>query len=173
MSAQPEYVGELPTRLKLGWACGGLGTARVVTTNLDGDVRVNMVCLKVPAGGNPIDNFQSGQSGNLIAKIDIDTGRVLKCFGSSPERPWLIREVESHPDSGQLLEGFQVPCWEELMETVKRGARAFNEFGTIGWDIGLTEDGPSIIEGNARYGPDPHQVVLERGLKREFECLLA
>ncbi len=27
MSAQTEYVGELPSRLKLGWACGGLGTA--------------------------------------------------------------------------------------------------------------------------------------------------
>jgi hypothetical protein len=64
-------------------------------------------------------------------------------------------------------------CWQELLEIVREGSIAFREIGTIGWDIALTEDGPCLIEGNARYGCDLHQVTMQRGQKTEFERLFS
>ena len=66
-----------------------------------------------------------------------------------------------------------VSCWQELLEIALKGSMAFRELGTIGWDIALTEDGPCLIEGNARYGSDLHQVAMGRGQKAEFECLFS
>lgn len=80
---------------------------------------------------------------------------------------------QTFPDSGEPLQGFMVPCWQELLEVALDGSTAFRELGTIGWDIALTEDGPCLIEGNARYGSDIHQVATERGQKTEFERLFS
>ena len=151
---------------------GNLGTARILTINTDGEARVFMASIKIPTGSNAADNFRHGISGNLGADVDTDSGRLLKTFGPDPDKSGLVKEIFFHPDSGEPLRGFEIPCWQELLETALKGANAFNELGTIGWDIALTEDGPSLIEGNARYGCGLHQVVLERGQKTEFERLL-
>jgi hypothetical protein len=68
------------------------------------------------------------------------------------------------------LPGFEIPCWNEILETTLKATRAFHELGTIGWDVALTEDGPCLIEGNSHYGCE--QVAVGRGQKAEFEELL-
>lgn len=151
---------------------GNLGTARVLTLNTDGEARVFTACFKIPTGDNATDNFHYGLTGNLVSDVDMDSGRLLKTFGSGPDKLGLVEEIFIHPDSGEPLRGFNIPCWQELLETTVNGAKAFPELGTIGWDIALTEDGPCLIEGNARYGCEGHQVVLERGIKAELERLL-
>jgi hypothetical protein len=152
---------------------GSLGTARVLTMSTDGEARVFMACLKIPTGDNSTDNFKAGLSGNLVADIDMDSGRLLRSFGPGPDRSGMVEEIFFHPDSGEPLQGFMVPCWQELLEIALNGSMAFRELGAIGWDIALTEDGPCLIEGNAHYGSDIHQVALERGQKTEFECLFS
>ena len=85
----------------------------------------------------------------------------------------MMEEVLLHPDNDQPLQGFQIPDWHLLLDVAVKGASAFPELRTIGWDIGLTEQGPSIIEGNARYGVEHNQILLGRGLKAYFEKTLA
>ena len=152
---------------------GCLGTVRVLTMITDGEARILMACLKIPTGDNAIDNFKSGLSGNLVADVDMDSGRLLKSFGPGSDGLGLVEEFFFHPDSGERLQGFMVPCWQQLLKTALNGAMAFRELGAIGWDIALTEDGPCLIEGNAHYGSDIHQVAMERGQKTEFECLFS
>ncbi len=152
---------------------GSLGTARILTVNVDGEVRVFMACLKIPTGGNVADNFHSGRTGNLVAAVDMDSGYLLNSFGPGPDKSGLIEEVVYHPDTGEPLRGFKIPCWQELLDAAINGAIAFCELGTIGWDVALTEDGPCLIEGNARYGCGIEQILLGRGMKPDFECLLS
>lgn len=149
---------------------GNLGTARILTINTDGEARVFMACFKIPTGDNAADNFDSGRTGNLVGLVDIDSGRLVNAVGPDPDSFGLIDEILIHPDSGEPLPGFEIPCWQELLDTALKGARAFSELGTVGWDIALTKDGPCLIEGNGRYGCE--QIVVHRGQKAEFESVL-
>ncbi len=149
---------------------GCLGTIRFLTFTADGEVRVYMACIKIPTGNNATDNFHAGMTGNLIASVALVSGRILQAFGPNPDNFDLIEEIADHPDNGETLRGFKIPCWQELLETVVNGAKAFRELGTIGWDIALTKDGPCLIEGNARYGCE--QLPMGRGMKTDFERLL-
>ena len=39
----------------------------------------------------------------------------------------------------------------------------------VGWDVGITDDGPVIIEGNRGPGMDIIQVLYKRGVKPDLE----
>ena len=57
------------------------------------------------------------------------------------------------------------------MGTTMGAARAFPEFRTVGWDVALTEQGITILEGNWHYDPDGPQITLDRGIKSEVRAL--
>lgn len=147
-----------------------LGTARIHTVKTDGEPRVFLACQKIPTGDNATDNYHFGQTGNLIGEVDITTGCLLTPIGPDPDYREFVVEFSVHPDNGQPLPGFQIPCWADLLETAINGAKAFHELGTVGWDVALTEDGPCLIEGNSHYGDE--QAVVRRGQKHEYEQLL-
>jgi len=148
---------------------GCLGTARMLTINTDGAPRVYLACYKVPTGDNVTDNFHFATTGNLVGEVDLESGRLLNVIGPDPQILGLVGDVAVHPDSGVSLQGFEIPCWGELVSLTEDAAKAFHELGTVGWDVALTEDGPCLIEGNSHYGCE--QVVVGRGQKAEFEEL--
>ena len=55
---------------------------------------------------------------------------------------------EEHPDTGCRIKGREVPLFDEAVALVLKASQAFGFMATIGWDVGLTPDGPVIIEGN-------------------------
>ena len=149
-----------------------LGTVRLVTIQVRGQIDIVFGCLKIPVGNNIADNFLAGKSGNLLAEIDLETGRVWRAFGPDMQYPGVICERFQHPDSGIELPGYQFPHWGELVAAVKAGSSAFHELKTIGWDAALTEQGACLIEANSRYDCDLLQVATDRGLKGDLTCLL-
>jgi hypothetical protein len=143
----------------------GLGTVRAVTC-LDGErVRLLAASLRIPVGGNDADNFLHGASGNLVAAIDTDTGRLMQGLGSARLDWPVIVPVERHPDTGTVIEGFQLPFWAQLVDLVARGQRAFTGLQTIGWDVAITDSGPVLIEGNGAYDTDLLQITHDRGFR--------
>jgi hypothetical protein len=70
----------------------------------------------------------------------------------------------SHPDTGHPLSGTSLPRWEDI---VALGRRAHDAFGviTIAWDIALTPDGLTILEGNCSWSAHP-LLVPEIRLRR-------
>ena len=160
----PELTGVMPGQ--------GLGTVRLVTAQVDGQIEIVFGCLKIPVGNNIADNFLAGKSGNLLAEIDIKTGQVKRAFGPDEQHSEVICEYSLHPDSGVALRSYQFPYWADLVAAVKSGAQAFHELKTIGWDAALTEQGPCLIEANSRYDCDLLQVAMDRGLKAELTGLL-
>lgn len=140
---------------------GRLATLRLITARMN-EVHLLGAMWRIPAGENITDNF--ARPGNIVAEIDMDTGVV----GRAARGKGLEEEVlETHPDTGERLAGFAIPCWAEALETVREGARALVDTPLIGWDVAITDEGPVLIE--ADPGPDMRalQTVSRRGLYDE------
>jgi hypothetical protein len=120
-----------------------LSTVRVVTVQSDDGPRVHKAVWKIPAAGNVADNYW--RPGNLLAALDIDTGaiRSASCGVGLAFAP-----VATHPDTGADLAGVAVPRWDEVCAVAVAGARTLPHFGLVGWDIGISEQGPVIVEAN-------------------------
>jgi alpha-L-glutamate ligase-like protein len=83
--------------------------------------------------------------GGIGAGVDLATGvttRAVRCD----------RLAERHPDTGERVVGFRVPCWAEILDMARRVSRAV-ELGYLGVDIVLDgRRGPLLLEANARPG---------------------
>lgn len=95
--------------------------------------------------------------GAIGVGIDLATGiTVGGVSGNSP--------VSIHPDTGQDIQGFQVPHWERILLMSSQCYEAVN-LGYLGCDIVLDrDDGPLILELNARPGLNI-QIANRRGMK--------
>jgi alpha-L-glutamate ligase-like protein len=80
--------------------------------------------------------------------------------------------VETHPDTGHRIEGFQVPHWARIMDMAAQCYEAV-ELGYLGVDIVLDRDlGPLILELNARPGLNI-QLANRRGLRTRLDAIEA
>lgn len=132
-----------------------LQTARVVTyADGNGDIHVPIAYLRIIASESIFDNFNFGESGNLVATIDTATGRLKYVLGAEPDG-FGLGARNCHPTTGKAFSDFIVPHIEEISTLVKQAARAFLPLRTIGWDVGITATGPSLIEGNVTWDPLP------------------
>lgn len=129
----------------------GLQTVRVVTlVDKDEQVRVLAARLRLIGGDAAYDNFKFGKTGNVIAILNPDSGRVESAFGGARAR-YEIQAVTHHPRTGRDLIGFQVPDWPAVRELAVVAARAFMPLRSIGWDVAVTPDAPLLIEGNVTW----------------------
>ena len=120
-----------------------LSTVRVITVQTDDGPKVHKAVWKIPAAGNVADNYW--RSGNLLAALDIETGaiRSVSCGVGLEFAP-----VDTHPDTGADLAGVTVPGWDQVRAVAVEGAHTLHHFGLVGWDIGIAEHGPVIVEAN-------------------------
>jgi hypothetical protein len=108
--------------------------------------------LKIVVGDNDTDNFEAGQSGNLIADIDVGSGRILTVRGKAGAEVGL-RKFTSHPESGNEFAGFKVPQFLDAIDLAKRAALSLPQLRVLGWDIAPTPAGPVIMEANQEWEP--------------------
>jgi hypothetical protein len=150
----------------------GLGTVRAVTY-LKGDrAHLLAACLRIPVGRNDTDNFGHGKSGNLVAGVEPRSGQLLRARRSRRQDWPDIEDVDRNPDTGEPIEGFQLPFWSEVVDLVSRAQREATGLRTIGWDVAITDVGPLLIEGNAGYDIDLLQIAHDRGLKSQLHSAL-
>lgn len=100
-----------------------------------------------------VDNWTQG---GLSAKVDIETGTLSRA-GQLPDGrhpKWFSH----HPDTGALIEGAQVPFWEETRQLVMDASNRLSFMEYIGWDIIISPTGPVILEGNINSGMNVIQV---------------
>jgi alpha-L-glutamate ligase-like protein len=83
--------------------------------------------------------------GAIAAGIDLRTGRTLGGV-------WRNRAIVTHPDTGLAVGGLTIPYWNRILETACSLSRALN-MGYVGVDLVLDdEQGPIVLEANARPG---------------------
>jgi putative polysaccharide biosynthesis protein len=130
-----------------------LATLRVNTyVAPDGDVRLVHASMRLPAGSATVDNFRGGALGNLSVGVDPVRGTLRTAIAGGPDG---VGEtlVERHPRTGVRIEGYPVPDWERSLDLLHRASRAFLPMRSLGWDLGLTEAGPVIVEANMWWDP--------------------
>lgn len=116
--------------------------------------------FKINVGKRDSDNFSHGRSGNMLAAIDIATGkvqRVVSGIGVSQ------RIDPPHPQSGRSMVGFEIPYWRQVVEMVREAQAAFHGYICPGWDIAVCDDGPRILEVNAFGDIDLSQHACRTG----------
>ena len=139
---------------------GALPTLRVMTAvNEAGDIEACDRVLRLSAGGpRPVDNFNAG---NIVAGVD-DEGRIGVGFRRVDGA---IVTVQRHPATGSELVDHIAPDIAAATALAVRAHQAFRDgFFVIGWDVGLSNRGPVLIEGNWNPGADILQLVSGRGL---------
>jgi len=136
-----------------------VGTLRVVTLRDEDGVSLLYTAWKIPAPDAMSDNFW--QVGSMIAEVNIDTGKLVKCKrGTALEAEW----IEKHPSNEETFAGYQIPFWDDLKEIATQAHGLFPEFGVFGWDIAVTKEGPLIIECNANPFHSLYQLATGRGI---------
>jgi hypothetical protein len=133
-----------------------LQTVRI-SSLLDGAGKCHLVhgSFRMIAGHSVVDNFSGGRTGNLLSGIDMETGRLMPAM-TNDERGIRVDNIRIHPASGMRIEGFRLPFWEEARGLILETAPKFLPIRTLGWDIGLTPEGPRIVEANMFWDP-PNQ----------------
>lgn len=138
-----------------------VNSLRLFTYNDGVEPKVVLAWMKTGKSGIVVDN---GVQGGVLAAIDHKTGTVI-----SDARNQANETFETHPDSGFVFKGFEIPRWNEAVETAKQLALAFPDMGIIGWDLALSADkGWQAIEGNSQGLFSVWQVAARKGLRREF-----
>lgn len=117
-----------------------------------------VAALRVGSGKGPADNLAQG---GIVVPIDVATGT---CGRGSALVNGLPRFVDDHPVSGTRVTGIVLPHWSQVCDLVKRAAQAFRMQKSIGWDVGLTTEGPVLLEGNWRYDLAVNQIASRRGI---------
>jgi hypothetical protein len=146
----------------------GLGTFRLVTFLVgERSVSIPYAVVKIPVGNSVTDNFDAGYSGNWVCPVDVATGCLGNAVGKSDSVP-IFSEIERRFDTGAIFKGMKVPYWEEVKSTIVKSALAFSDLRTLGWDIAVTDGGPSILETNWDWGENIIEVANNRGLKFEL-----
>ncbi len=128
-----------------------VNTMRILTDLVDGQVHIAYITVKMGRGSGVCDN--SGQGG-ILCRVDPQSGKII-----SPATDDYFNVYEKHPDTGIVLQGYQLPMVDRAVAMAKEAALVFPQVGHVGWDMAITPTGPAIIEGNEFPGTDLCQLA--------------
>jgi hypothetical protein len=148
-----------------------LSCVRVVTLiGLDGVPTILGAVYKIQPEPLGIDHLSHGAIGSWVdlERGTLGAGRSRHHFGYAAVIPGT--------DRGFI--GFQLPHWAEVKKIAVQAATVMPWARAIGWDIGISERGPILIEGNAEWSTALLQIPAPRGLmtgelKRLYDTLAA
>ena len=117
-----------------------VNTCRIAT--LLGDKKQGIVYAFLRIGnGKVMDNVDCG---GMASRINIDTGKLCT-VGADKQGNTFIK----HPMTDTSIIGFQSPYWEEAKKMCMEAAQKIPQMRFIAWDVAITENGPTFIEGNS------------------------
>ncbi len=143
-----------------------INTVRIITVHrYDGDVKVVAAYQRIGNHGYIVDNYNGG---GMVVPINEETGII-----EYPAVDKLKNIYYEHPMTKTKIVGFKIPMYKEAVELAKKASKVIDEVRYVGWDIALTDNGPTIIEGNEYPGHDIYQLPVHRinniGVLPKFE----
>ncbi|MBA3345178.1 MAG: hypothetical protein H0T44_07730 [Gemmatimonadales bacterium] len=112
--------------------------------------------FKLQTGTSGVDHLLHGAVG---CWVEPETGVLGRGRSRTDDR-----DVSTIPGTDRSFIGLQLPEWDAVRDVALRAAAAFPWARSIGWDIGVSERGPLLIEGNERWSPSLIQMPAPRGL---------
>ncbi len=138
-------------------APGSVNTIRIMTFAYNGKSEILFACMRFGNGEASVDNFHQG---GMAVLVDIETGKLV---GQAYNKK--LEYFDKHPKSGVQFDGFPIPNWDKIKKMVLEAALESRHIHAVGWDVAVTEEGATFIEGNRRAGYDLVQVLSKRGRK--------
>ncbi|TGV03932.1 sugar-transfer associated ATP-grasp domain-containing protein [Flavivirga rizhaonensis] len=133
-----------------------INTTRIITyTNDLNVIQVISSLMRFGTGETITDNTGTG---GFYISVNHNTGTL-----EGVARQDIVKGGKTftrHPNTNTELEGFIVPHYKESCELAK-SASAFFPNRIIGWDIAISESGPTIVEGN--HNPSLHMSDVAYG----------
>lgn len=157
---QEEFIEQHSELMRL--SPSAVNTIRIFTQLDEYDNVCVLGCRLRISVNSHVDNMAAG---NLAASIDENSGVVngLGHYSDITKAP-----EEFHPITKIKIPGFQIPFWKETLGLAKEAALWHKENRSIGWDIAITETGPTLIEGNHDWCKLLWQLPVQQGLKSEL-----
>lgn len=122
-------------------------TSKSVPVTPDGAFTdIAYMVLRIGGGTTIVDNLHAG---GMLALVDLQSGITVTNGGDAEGNIY-----EIHPVSGATIKGVKLPFFEEAKKMVYEMCSMELVEGYLGWDIGITENGPVFIEVNATPGID-------------------
>lgn len=138
-----------------------VNTLRVITIRSGGRARLFLTFLRIGAGGSTVDNFSAG---GVMVSVNPATGRLV---GRGLKGGMRFRWLDAHPDTGVPFDGYPIPFAREAFDLARSFHDRIVHIHSIGWDVAITPDGPTLIEGNDNWGAR-NLMVLEPDFRRRF-----
>lgn len=134
---------------------GSLVCARLITACLPNHAsELILGILKIPINNSHINNHGIGSA------IDFSTGTIGKGYSYRPfEQPY-----EHHPNTHAPICGRLIPNWSSTMNLAVSAHRLFPDTVFIAWDIGITCDGPVLLEANWCWDTVMPQLIANKPL---------
>lgn len=118
-------------------------------------------------------SFVDNNSGAIRARIDESNGYVYTCGYDSYGNKYIV-----HPDSREVIPGFRIPAWEELLGVAGGVMDEISSYARfIGFDFALTAQGWAVIEVNPFPQMVVQQIITGQGIRQDMlrlanECVL-
>lgn len=152
----------LRTSADIAAVCGPrLTSVRIIVIMTPAGPEILSAVWRVPTGANITDNFDCGHNGNIIAGIDLATGRIQRIVRGVG---WKTIPVDCHPDTDIMFDNLHLPDWHATCALCLNAAKLFPDLRLQHWDVALTDRGPVALEVNVEGGMRTHQIVQQRGL---------
>ena len=117
-----------------------VNTIRVAT--LLGNKKEGIVYAYIRIGnGKVMDNVDCG---GMAARIDLESGKLLTVGADKAGNTYT-----KHPITGTDIIGFTIPYWEEAKKMCLDAAQKVPQMRFVAWDVAITPNGPTFIEGNS------------------------
>jgi hypothetical protein len=130
----------------------------------NGAPEVYRAVLKVNRGDRITDNFDHGRSGNLLADVNVRTGKLTRVVSGVGLK---AASLHAHPVTGHSFAEFEIPLWDTVVETCLRLAYALPRMRLLGVDVAVTDAGPVVLEVNYPGDFDLLQIAAQRGVMAE------
>ncbi len=117
-----------------------VNTVRVATLLGDKDQGIVYAFLRI-GNGKIMDNVDCG---GMAARVDLESGTILTVGADKQGNTFT-----THPMTGVPIIGFQIPSWEEVKQMCLAASKKVPQMKYIAWDVAITPNGPSFIEGNS------------------------
>ena len=143
-----------------------LNCMRMITLiDSQGEPHVIFATQKFGLNGRVVDNYGFG------CRVDLETGKI--CSPGVSGDGSLAIVYDEHPLTHVKLVGRDIPMFFDACEMVKKAAMKIPQMRYIGWDVGITPDGPAIVEGNNYCAHDfwqlPAQTPEKTGMLPVFQ----
>jgi len=145
------YIQQHPKLEKISSSVNTIRTETMLTQN--NEVIIIGAFMRFGLDNNFLDNQCAG---GLSIGVNINSGTLYE-FAMNGKG----EKFYSHPNTGVEFKDYMIPYWDKVIELSEKIQRYFCYFKLIGPDIGITLEGPVIIEINAT--PDHAGLEMDYG----------